>query len=120
MGAAPAFHRNRRSANAASIVVLPSVAGGCMVVIRRDRCGLRGMLTWQSAKVVTEADCSTNLQKVLCWVSDTGWTHWWEGNRNESALQACPVFTTREIALSCQKPEPVIQRDPYVVNYYRK
>ena len=39
MGAAPAFHRNRRSASGASIVVLPSDAGGCIaVVIRSGRC----------------------------------------------------------------------------------
>jgi len=52
------------------------IAGGCMVVLRRDRCGLREMLTWQSAEVVTEVDCSTKLQRVLSWVSDTGRTHW--------------------------------------------
>ena len=39
MGAAPAFHRNRRSTSGASIVALPSEAGGCIaVVISSGRC----------------------------------------------------------------------------------
>jgi len=62
------------------------------------------MLTWQSAEVVTEVDCSTKLQRVLSWVSDTGRTHGEKPIENELALHAYSVFTIEKIALSCQKP----------------
>ena len=60
MGAAPAFHRNRRSASKASFVVrvlqpVPSVAGGCIAaVISSGRCC--DPVTWVVNEMMTGRD----------------------------------------------------------------